>query len=227
VDEYWLKKMGEVTGFYSKGRSDKTVFKGDSEDKDKRSTEEIQKFAREILSSSFTKLENAYVDAITRLGLNEDLPAVTVETVANTATMIRDWKVLKEVPKTPVSPKQLRNLLAVEPEPAPKPAARKFGGDAVTTPVQAQLPAPAVATATVQPSSNSATASAGSKISHGPAGGFQDKHSHFDFEVDFQPWIPFANTHNSRPYEVYLLLSHSLSPVQSIMTLLCLLIPET
>jgi hypothetical protein len=179
VDSYWLAKMSEVTSFYSKGRKQKREFTGDSHDKDKRSTTEIQKYAKLILSPTFTTLENAYVDAIVRLGFTEtDIPAANTQSVGGTAEMIRNWSVLKTMPATPTSPKTLRNLIAVEPEP----------------------------TYSVNATASSAGATSrkfsGNQVISAEVNRSRSRHSQFDFEVDFQPWVPFANTHDSHPFEV-------------------------
>jgi len=63
VPTAWQARIKVESEFYSKGRGGKKVFRGDSEDKDGRATEDIQKYADLILQPSYDELNRKAVEA--------------------------------------------------------------------------------------------------------------------------------------------------------------------
>ena len=176
----WLAKMAQVTTFYSKGRKAKAgVFAGDSEQKDKGSNEAIQTYAKLLLSDSFSQLETALEEGLTRLGVA--LPAnQTTVAVGATATVIRDWKSMKPVPTTAVNPLLVRGM-------------------GITGLTNASLLIDGTTDINNTPSDTTAATKPWPRYLDD---GSRYNHSVFEFDTHFKPWIPFSNNHNSRTFEV-------------------------
>lgn len=92
LPERWLAKMEQESDFYSKGRGvlSKRVFEGDSEDKDTRATDSINKYADELLSESFQLLNQKSVE-----GMRQAFPDVFSKLFPSGQV---DWTAIKEIP---------------------------------------------------------------------------------------------------------------------------------
>lgn len=88
----WLEKMKSESGFYSKGREKERIFKGDSQDKDERATQAIQKYAKEILLTTFDKLTEASIDALQRFS------PTSLAKVSTSEAEGKNWAPLNVVP---------------------------------------------------------------------------------------------------------------------------------
>lgn len=89
--ENQLSKMEDEAKHYSKSRNSAfRLFFGDSEDKDTRATQSIQKFAESILEPTYEKLNNLAVEAVVRLNIPE-----RIEQSLRGSEV--DWSVVKEI----------------------------------------------------------------------------------------------------------------------------------
>jgi hypothetical protein len=64
MSQSWLRKMSSESTMYSKGRGDSRTFEGDSQDKDKRATAQIQQYAKIILDPAYNELLRAGAQAL-------------------------------------------------------------------------------------------------------------------------------------------------------------------
>lgn len=175
LNKRWIEKMRSECSYYSKGRNEKKIFKGDSQDKDNRSSFTMQKYAKKILSRSFSELEGAMVEGLTRVDVH--VPNKTgIFAIGNTVEISRDWQVLKIIPS-------FEDLVTIPL------SQRRFTTEPQTPPLtsSAEMNKP-IFTATKSLNSTSSLII---------------KHSHFEFDTNFLPWIPFSNTHKSVRYEVH------------------------
>jgi hypothetical protein len=92
----WLQKLTEESNYYSKSRGTKLrTFKSDSEDKDMRATEAIEKFADKILAPTYKVLEAKALQ-----GLNSVAPTI-VDTTLQKSSLQKaqwNWKLLSPLP---------------------------------------------------------------------------------------------------------------------------------
>jgi hypothetical protein len=116
----WLSKMAYTSTHYSKsrGKAPKPFF-GDSEDKDQRATDAIQKFSALILQPSYEKLAAKNLEAVKAINPDEyarmlattDAPeeGKSVDKPNPAAATDVNWKALKEVPLLPMASRALAN----------------------------------------------------------------------------------------------------------------------
>jgi Cupin-like domain len=90
----WLTKMATESQHYSKGKGDSKIFQGDSEDKDSRATDKIQKFAASILAPTFDKLTKLSEESFSRAA-----PALFSQIPSDASGTHKDWKFLNKVPE--------------------------------------------------------------------------------------------------------------------------------
>jgi hypothetical protein len=178
-NEHWLTRMAAESKQYSKSRgSGSKPFLGDSEDKEERATQGIQKFAKAILEPTFAEMEKISSD-----GLREVAPALFTKLLEGTAGSggSLNWQMLKDVPVTPPRDVPLVSPVVAATEAV---ASAVSGGGADAGGLHARIDplAPAAGAAS------------------GIAGFLRGQHSSFS-ERAFEPWAPFSNSHSSRPFE--------------------------
>jgi hypothetical protein len=182
----WLKAMSIESTFYSKGRRrpEKITFKGDSEDKEERSTRSIQQYSKSILEPSFERMKVLSLDALQVV--SPDLYQALIESAAQNTDNLPDWTIINTIP-------------------TPKPKARRSLGifnrihhlrsdgysdrDSLTNELEED--------------NGDDEEDDVLKVSYNLTG-ISRGHSKFP-SISFQPWIPFANTHNSKSVEVNLM----------------------
>ena len=200
--------MGTTSAYYSKGRtsSNKKVFSGDSEDKEERSTRAIQQYAKSILDTSYKTLNAKGLEAIQRVSpqiydlvtAGVSLPSASDTGDVSEQVSELNWSVLKTVPKNS-KPSQLSKLIRGLSKLNP-----------LARPPSLDPPLDAAADATSDPSS---LTDKDSTTADTTATGEEEEkdddesdikeaagHSHFP-KIPYEPWAPFSNTHNSRPFE--------------------------
>ena len=100
VPTAWLTRIKAESEYYSKGRGGKRtqVFRGDSEDKDGRATEGIQKYADLILQPSYEELNRRAVEALKSVAPELYASAVQQD-LSPPGSSAFNWKLLGELPK--------------------------------------------------------------------------------------------------------------------------------
>jgi hypothetical protein len=180
-NEHWLTRMAAESKQYSKSRgSVAKLFLGDSEDKEERATQGIQKVSKLILEPTFDQMEKISAD-----GLRAVSPSLFAKMSAGGEV---SWQMLKDVPVTPSHDVPLAPRKSVS-----------AAGAGVATPVKG-LGLDLVAVDPLADSQRSAGGAGGARGAEGGAN-LRGKHSSFT-KKEFVPWAPFSNSHSSRPYEV-------------------------
>lgn len=100
VPTAWLTRIKAESEYYSKGRGGKRtqVFRGDSEDKDGRATEGIQKYADLILQPSYEELNRRAVEALKSVAPELYASAVQQD-LSPPGSSAFNWKLLGQLPK--------------------------------------------------------------------------------------------------------------------------------
>ena len=101
VPTAWLVRIKAESEYYSKGRGGKRmqqVFRGDSEDKDGRATEGIQKYADLILQPSYEELNRKAVEALKNVA-PELYARVVQQDQSPSGSSAFNWKLFGELPK--------------------------------------------------------------------------------------------------------------------------------
>lgn len=99
VPTAWLARIKAESEYYSKGRGGKKVFRGDSEDKDGRATEGIQKYADLILQPSYEELNRRAVEALKSVAPELYASAVQQDHSSPDSNDAFNWKLIGELPK--------------------------------------------------------------------------------------------------------------------------------
>jgi hypothetical protein len=93
----WLEKMSAESTFYSKGKAGKSgkpeEFSGDSQDKDARATDAIEKFSALILKPTYERLTIAGLEGLQRASPREFAALTNIP-----GTNEKDWGTLHDVP---------------------------------------------------------------------------------------------------------------------------------
>lgn len=95
VNDAWLAKMAEESGFYSKSRQGATKsleFSGDSEDKENRAPKGLRSAAEKLLGDSFSSLTKLSTESLLAVGLSEDVKVALREDPE------KAWVLLSELP---------------------------------------------------------------------------------------------------------------------------------
>lgn len=215
----WIRSMSAESTFYSKGRGKVASFKGDSEDKEQRSTQAIQQYAKSLLESNFVKLKQLSMDS-----LNQVAPEIynsLVTSASKNTDSEPDWSILSVIPPKGFKAKYLRNLSKKEKNLISARYAQTDG----SVPEQARqqvIPADgskdsvafleAAKKAQSDPKrinsgENSNSAETEEEDDDDSAEGTKDNDSYFGHskfpKVPYAPWAPFANTHSSKPFDKF------------------------
>lgn len=95
VSPKWLIRMEEESNFYSKARKKDRTFEGDSEDKEKRATDEIKLWANRLLDPIYREMSEIAVEAASNVvpnEVNQLPPADIIDTEG--AVLVKDGKKL-------------------------------------------------------------------------------------------------------------------------------------
>jgi len=190
-DEAWLRKMDSESKVYSKGKGVTTVFKSDSQDKEKRATDAINHYAKLILDPSY--------DAMLEIGLNS-LHAISPESYHTLAAAapggsisdghLVNWKLLKVVPPYSSLPHAQRLSKKSDEE-------RKRAEEAAVSEAKLAAASQAGGAAAEGDTLSSKEKAPLALNLRGSTENMAD-HSHFKARNEFKAWSPFSNTHTSQ-----------------------------
>jgi len=100
VSPSWLIRMEEESNFYSKARKKDTTFAGDSEDKDKRASDQLKLWAKRLLDPAYKEMSQIAVEAALKVA-PEDVKALqNVDIVDSEGNVLveggrKEWAKLK------------------------------------------------------------------------------------------------------------------------------------
>ena len=175
-NEHWLTRMAAESKQYSKSRGTVAkLFLGDSEDKEERATQGIQKVSKLILEPTFDQMEKISTDG---------LQAISPQLFSKMSVGGQmSWQMLKDVPVTPSHDVPL----------APRKSA--------STSTAGATPVKGLDLVAVDPLVTDSQRSNGGTSASDAGASLRGKHSSFS-KKEFVAWAPFSNSHSSRPFEV-------------------------